>query len=135
MQFSLFCLLLKQTRSSTRIRRTSFNLCHLSAVLTQMVLRLIEGPNLHHATSVAKCKQFMCLPASPFHSKKFGKPTRHQNNVQKVRGRESAAGERVHLCLRKLGPLKQNKCCSLLGPLVSCLEEWLYLPAKTGGKN
>lgn len=113
----------------------------MSVFLTRNCSRF-KGPNLHDATSVAKCKQLMSLSASPSTPKELWRPMQSvptqkrigsESRIRKRRqqGRErEKVRERVHLCLKNFGPLRPNKCWSLLVPLVSCLVEWLYLPAR-----
>lgn len=83
----------------------------------------------------------MSLSASPSTPKELWRPMQNvptqkrigsesRNRKRKAATQREREGERVHLCLKNFGPLKPNKCWSLLVPLVSCLVEWLYLPAR-----
>lgn len=97
----IFFLLLKQSRSSTNVKRTSVlqrfsRLCVPLSSLTrrrrrrrriQLHLLSTRGrPQVrappHYATSVAKCNQLIFLSASPFHWSKLGN---HGNSNKKKR--------------------------------------------------
>lgn len=122
---------------------------HLHALQTPPPPSVHQGPGPLNATSVAKCKQLMCLSASPFRSRKFRNRCNSNKRfviVQMQKGKKLLWYSQCPKSMRKgEGGKRERECicvstnsvhrsktsvdpyCAHMPP-ISCLQEWLYLP-------